>query len=125
MALGTRAISRIEGAATGGFSNTKKTVDLFIATNTNDAGEISNPQVYQTAMEMLEPYSGTLDGQNLIADYANKKKKLENRQSQSETTVAALREKEYASWYVDDDGADNTSFRNPAWVAQVTSESLF
>lgn len=124
MALGTRAISRIQGSGNGGFAGAKKLADLYVATNTNDAGEVKDPAVYDKVMEMLAPYAGTLDGQNLIADYNNKKKKLTVDKSASETTVAALRQKEYSAWYVNDDGEDNTSFRNPGWVAQVTSESL-
>lgn len=125
MALGSRAIARIEGAAGGGFAKAKKIAELYVSTNTNDAGVVKNPEVYQSVIEnILKPYAGTVDGQNLIASYINKSKKLTTANNKSETTVAALKEKEYASWYVDDDSAGDTSFRNPAWVAQVTSESL-
>lgn len=125
MALGSRAISRIQGSGNGGFSGAKKLADLYAATNTNDAGEVKDPAVYDKIInEILAPYAGTVDGQNLIADYTNKQKKLVFDKSESDTTVGSLRQKEYSAWYVNDDGEDSVSFRNPAWVAQVTSESL-
>lgn len=125
MALGTRAIARIQGSGNGGFAGAKKLADLYAATNTGDGGEVKDPAVYDKIInEILAPYAGTLDGQNLIADYTNKKKKLTLEKSESETTLAAIKQKEYSAWYVNDDGEDNTSFRNPAWVAQVTSDSL-
>ena len=40
MALGTRAISRIQGSGNGGFSGAKKVADLYAATNTNASGEV-------------------------------------------------------------------------------------
>lgn len=124
MALGTRAISRVQGSG-GSFSDVKKLVDLYVSTNTDETGEVKDPGVYQYAIDkIIAPYAGTIDGQNLIADYSNRIKKLNSAKSDSETTVAALRQKEYSAWYVDDDGEDNTSFRNPSWVAQVTSDSL-
>lgn len=125
MALGTRAIARLPGSGNGGFAGAKKLADLYAATNTSDSGDVKDPAVYDKIIdEILAPFAGTLDGQNLIADYTNKKKKLTVAKSESETTVAALRQKEYSAWYVNDDGEDNTSFRNPSWVAKVTSESL-
>ena len=125
MALGTRAISRIQGSGNGGFSGAKKLADLYAATNTNENGEVKDPGVYDNIINnILAPYAGTIDGQNLIADYKNKSKKLTNDKNESETSVAALKQKEYSAWYVDDDGEDNTSFRNPSWVADVTSQSL-
>lgn len=125
MALGSRAISRLPGSGNGGFSGAKKLADLYAATNTNDSGEVKDPAVYDKIInDILSPYAGTVDGQNLIADYTNKKKKLEFDKAESDTTVGSLRQKEYSAWYVNDDGEDAVSFRNPAWVAQVTSESL-
>ena len=125
MALGTRAIARIQGSGNGGFSGAKKIADLYAASNTDANGEVKNPAVYDKIInEILAPYAGTLDGQNLIADYTNKKKKLEFDKNEVDTTVASFRQKEYSAWYVNDDGEDQVSFRNPPWVAQVTSESL-
>lgn len=125
MALGTRAIARVQGSGNGGFSGAKKIADLYAATNTDANGEVKNPAVYDKIInDILSPYAGTVDGQNLIADYTNKKKKLEFDKNESDTTVAAFRQKEYSAWYVNDDGEDNVSFRNPSWVATVTSESL-
>lgn len=121
--LGTRAISRLPGGGSG-ISNAKKLADLYVSSNTNDIGDVADPAVYDNAIGILAPFAGTVDGQNAIADYNNKKKALSAKNADSESTVSALKQKEYGAWYVDDDGADNTSFRNPAWVAQVTSESL-
>lgn len=123
--LGTRAISRMPASGGSGVSNAKKLADLYVSSNTGPDGEISDPSVYDNVIkEILAPFAGTIDGQNAIADYSNKRKALASKQSDVEQTVSALKQKEYGAWYVDDDGEDNTSFRNPAWVAQMTSESL-
>lgn len=126
--LGSRAIARMQGGGSG-FSDAKKIADLYVSTNTNDEGEVKDPAVYERVIsQILAPYEGTIDGQNLIADYRNKMKKLTSAKNDADTTLSALRQKEYSAWYVDEDNesADGSSsgFRNPAWVAQVTSESL-
>jgi hypothetical protein len=126
MALGTRAIARIQGSGTGGFAAAKKMADLYAAKNTNDSGQVKDPGVYDTIInDILAPYAGTLDGQNLIADYTNKKKQLVSAKNEVDTTVSSFRQKEYDAWFVSDDPQDTSvSFRNPQWVAKVTSESL-
>lgn len=122
--LGSRAISRMAGGGSG-VTNAKKLADLYVSTNTNNSGEVSDPTVYDNVINsILAPFAGTVDGQNAIADYRNKQKALTSKNADTESAVSALKQKEYGAWYVDDDGSDNTSFRNPGWVAQVTSESL-
>lgn len=122
--LGSRAISRMTGGGSG-ITNAKKLADLYVSTNTNDIGDVSDPSVYDNVINnILAPFAGTVDGQNAIADYRNKQKALSAKNSDSERDVSSLKQKEYGAWYVNDDGADNTSFRNPSWVAQMTSESL-
>lgn len=122
--LGSRAISRMTGGSSG-ITNAKKLADLYVSTNTNDAGEVSDPGVYDNVINsILAPFAGTIDGQNAIADYRNKQKALSSKNADSERDVSSLKQKEYGAWYVDDDGSDDKSFRNPAWVAQMTSESL-
>lgn len=123
MSLGTRAIARIAKGGDG-FAQAKKIAELFVATNTGDNGDVLDPAVYQRAMDILAPFAGTLDGQNTIADYNNKMKALSTKKNEVETNLSSLQQKEYSAWYVDEDGEDNTSFRNPEWVAQMTSESL-
>lgn len=121
--LGTRAISRVQGGS--GISQAKKLADLYVSTNTGSDGDVTDPAVYDNAIKnILAPYAATVDGQNAIADYNNKKKALTAKQADVNRDVSALKLKEYSAFYVDDDGQDDTSFRNPAWVAQVTSESL-
>lgn len=108
-----------------GIAAAKKLANLYESTNTNSSGKVTNPDVYSHIIDsVLSPFAGSIDGQNAIADYKNKQKALITSNNETDTSLASLKQKEYASWYNDDDGEDATSFRNPAWVARMSSESL-
>lgn len=127
MGLRERAIQRIEGAGSSGFSDARKLADLYVSTNTNDKGVVSNPGVYDQVMDnILSPFAGTIDGQNLIADYDNKKKKLVSSTNKSESSVESFKQDEYSAWHVtyESGDQDGMSFRRPETVLSFTTDSL-
>jgi len=54
----------------------KRMADNYLKTNTDEYGDISDPQVYQDAISMLAPYSYDWAVANKIADYQNRMKGL-------------------------------------------------
>jgi len=60
-------------------SETKKMADNYIKTNTDEYGEVSNPNIYLEAINLLAPYSDDVGVAGKIADYQNKVLKLETK----------------------------------------------
>lgn len=120
--LGARALSRIPN---NGSTRAARLADIYIKTHSNAEGKVKDPAVYQQAIDMyLAPFGDNLIVQGKIASYQNEIKSLSAAQGESSETVSGLRLKEHGAWFVDEDEVDSTGFRNPAYVAQVTSESL-
>lgn len=58
----------------------------YLKTNTDEYGEISNPEVFYAAVDVLAPFSDDLKAANKIADYKNRALKLENKIEQAENS---------------------------------------
>lgn len=117
MALGTRALSRVQSTGSG-LGNAKKLADLYIKTHTNDSGDVTDPEVYSYVVNnILAPYAGTIDGQRTIAGYQNKFKDLSSKAVEDDASAAAFKQNELDAIYMRDDGV----IRDPATMAQTTS----
>lgn len=109
----------------GGATRAKRLADIYIKTHSNAEGKVVDPMVYQTAIDTyLLPFSDDLTVQSKIATLQNNVKNLATDNSEISVTLDDLKMREHSAWYVDEDEVDSTGFRNPAYVAQVTSESL-
>ncbi len=68
--------------ATNEIAEIKRMADNYIKTHTDEYGEISDPQVYYNAIEILAPFSDDLTVANKVAGYKNSAKgiieKIEN-----------------------------------------------
>lgn len=116
--------SSFQTVASNASARAKRLADIYVRTHTDATGKVSDPKVYQSAIDQyLAPFGDDLTVQLKIAAFQNDANALEAKQGEIGNTVAALRLKEYNSWYVAEDG-QSAGFRNPAYVAQVTSESL-
>lgn len=62
----------------------------YVKTHTDERGDVSDPQVYQNAIELMAPYSDDLKVANKIADFQNKTKDLEDKVLQSENNKVAF-----------------------------------
>lgn len=120
--LGARALLRIPN---NGATRAGRLADLYIKQHTSSDGKVTDPAVYQAAIDnYLSPYGDNLVIQGKIASYQNTMKSIAASTVGADESVSALRLKEHDAWYVTEDEVDSTGFRNPAYVAQVTSESL-
>lgn len=128
MAISAFAKSRFQTVSDTGFVRAKKLADLAIKTNTDSSGS-PTARGYELALGYLQPYLGAekesdaIDAQRLIAGYENSLQKLSNKQRSQNETVSAFKLQELDSYFTSFDG-DTASFRNPATLIDVTSESL-
>ncbi len=60
-------------------TETIRMAENYIKTHTDEYGEVSNPEVYNAATEILSPFADDLKAANKIADYQNKSLKLTNK----------------------------------------------
>ncbi len=67
-------------------TKTIRMAENYIKTHTDEYGEVSNPEVYNTATEILAPFSDDLKAANKIADYKNKSLKLTNKIEKAENS---------------------------------------
>lgn len=120
--LSIRALTRVQ-ATKSGLPQAKKLADLYIKSHTNDAGDVTDPNVYQYVIDQyLAPFAGEVDADRAIAGYANKVKDLNSKQTNAEDTVAAFKRQELNAWFNDVDG--DYGFRNPEVLAMNTSQAL-
>ncbi len=109
----------------GGATRAKRLADIYIKTHSNAEGKVKDPAVYQAAIDQyLSPFADDLTVQAKMAGYQNIIKDLSIENSESNSSVEDLKLREHQAWYVGEDEADGQGFRNPEFVAQVTSESL-
>src|SRR3990167_5103549 len=109
----------------GGATRAKRLADIYIKTHSNAEGKVTDPAVYQAAIDSyLAPFADDLTVASKMATFQNKVKDLETNNSDINASLEDLKLREHAAWYINEDEVDNTSFRNPSYVAQVTSESL-
>lgn len=120
--LSIRALTRVQ-ATKSGVPQAKKLADLYIKSHTNNAGDVTDPAVYQYVIDnYLAPFAGQIDADRQIATYSNKVKDLNSKSTAQEDTIAAFKRQELNAWFNDVDG--DYGFRNPQVLAMNTSQAL-
>lgn len=101
-------------------SNAKNIADLIVAKSTNEAGKVTNPEVYQTAIELLkggrEVEELDIDIQKKIAGYENDFKSLNNKKANAKRSVDDFRRLQDSIQFNDLD----VEFRNPFTLLEST-----
>ena len=64
----------------------------YIKTNTDEAGVVSDPNVYLEAINILLPYADDISVANKIADYRNSALKLEKKTEDAENTLVLFKD---------------------------------
>lgn len=109
----------------GGATRAKRLADIYIKTHSNAEGKVTDPQVYQVAIDSyLAPYADDLTVSSKMATFQNKVKDLSTENSEVNASLEDLKLREYQAWYRSEDVSDTAGIRNPSSVAQVTSENL-
>ena len=104
-----------------GITQAKKIADLLVKTNTDAKGDTTIEGLNQAIDSIIQSgYGSTIDGQRQVAAYTNKIRDLSQAKEAADNSLAALKLKEHAAWYVDND----QQMRDPAFVADNTSQSL-
>jgi len=111
--LRARAFRTAPATATATGSNMKNIADLIVAKGTNEAGKVTNPEVYQKAIEFLKNGRDAedldIDVQKKIAGYENSLKSLSNRKQNQKRSVDDFRRLQDSVSFNDMDA----EFRNP------------
>lgn len=112
---------RVEGS---GSTRAKKLADLYIKQHTY-GNKVDNPDVYNFAIDnYLSPYADDLGVQSKMEDFKNKFELLSSQKQIIANSLAGLKLKEQGAWYVNEDEAGGSTFRDPLNVARITSENL-
>lgn len=116
-AFAKSAFKSVEGS---GVSRAKKLADIYIKQHMT-GNKVNDSGVYQYVIDnYLSPYADDLTVQTKIEAYKNDAEQWDLNKQKISGSLSALKLKEQASWYVNDEGA----FRNPLAVAQDTSDNL-
>ena len=78
----------------------KRLADNYVKTNTDESGVVSDPNVYQEAINLLLPYSDDLTVANKVADLKNSIEKLNSRVEKAEKDLT-LFQSEYERGKID------------------------
>lgn len=101
-------------------SNTKDIADLIVEKGTNQAGKVTNGEVYQVAIDLLKGGRETeeldLDIQKKIAGYENDFKSLNNKKANAKRSVDDFRRLQDSIMFNDLD----VEFRNPQNLLEST-----
>lgn len=118
--LGSRTFSSKPKGAGSGVANAKKLADLYIKQHTNDAGDVTDPAVYDYVVNNIyAPYIDNVDIQRKIAEYENKQKDLSSKEFEQDSTIGDLQSAVYDALYSKSDVA-----RDPAQMAAYSSAAL-
>ena len=68
----------------------KRMADNYVKTHTDEYGQVSDPQVYLTAISFLSPYADDLSVANKIADLQNNSLKIQNKIEEAENNTVVF-----------------------------------
>ena len=68
----------------------KRMADNYVKTHTDEYGQVSDPQVYLTAISFLSPYADDLSVANKIADLQNNSLKIQNKIKEAENNTVVF-----------------------------------
>lgn len=118
--LGSRTFSSKPKGTGSGVANAKKLADLYIKQHTNDAGDVTDPAVYDYVVNNIyAPYVDNVDIQRKMAEYANKQKDLSSKEFEQDSTIGDLTSAVYDALYSKSDVA-----RDPSQMAAYSSAAL-
>ncbi len=99
----------------------KKLADIYIRSNTDASGKVTDPQVYQDAINSyLSPYADNLDIRKTIGSYQNKIKSLSVSKNNNESVVNFFKNQVSNSIKL----VNNSDFKNLGKTAQQISSNL-
>lgn len=117
---------RTSQAKTGsGVPLAKKMADLYISTHTNDAGKVTDPAVYEYAINTyLAPYAGNIDADNQIANYVNNMKTIAGKHAENKQSVGQFKMDERDIFFITPSSVYRDDLMNdlPGMVSQITDE---
>lgn len=117
--LGTRNFSTGGGGGSA-IARAKKVADLYIRNNTDSAGNVTDPAVYQYVMNnILAPYADDLSVQQKIASYGNKVKELNSKAFDQDNTLGIFKQNTQNALY-----ATGNVIRDPAKMAMMSTAAL-
>lgn len=115
--LGTRNFISVQD---NGATRAQRLADIYIASHTDEGGDVNDANVYQTAIDTyLMSYGDNLAVQKKILGYQNKMKDLSQKNQEEDLTLATFKRNLVDAVYV-----KGESLRDPATMAYSTSESL-
>lgn len=120
--LGNRSFATT-GKGSGGTAITraKKLADLYIRNNTNEAGVVTDPAVYEyVTNNILAPYADDLSIQQKIASYSNNVKKLKATAFDQDNTLATFKQNVTDALYT-----RGSVGRDPAKMALFSATALY
>lgn len=107
--------------ANAGMSRAKKLADIYIKAHTSPSGNVTDPQVYQYAIDnYLSPFGDDLSVQQKIASYQNDMKGINSKNLDQNITLASFKREIMKAVYTN----DTRLVSDPWTLAQHTSEEL-